>query len=192
MYKPVSIGLLLAILTTSNSQAMRGQEEMIDISNTLAHIAIPVRNLDETKAFYEDLFDTELIAYGKSPGSHKKDLALVKWGNVALSFNEVPDLVLNHNFTMVSPAVRSFVPCFHIGLFELSPPQFEILTNRIKQKEVPVIEEVRVNEGTSERQKLMFIKDPNGYVIELRQSNKLTPNKAHLFEQQSDINKRTK
>ena len=162
----------------------------LDLEHAKPHLALPVKNLEQTKLFYEQIFNTHLIAYGKSPSSKAPNIVLLALGPVALSFHEVPDFCLNKHFTESAQerVKRSFIGAFHFGFFELNAEQFNIIRHRIQKRNIKVLEEVTVNDDKSHAQNLIFIQDPNGYIIELRCSQRLDSHNAQTFEQQDESN----
>lgn len=115
------------------------------------HLAIFARDLSETKKFYIDLLGAEL--------THESDEHWINidWFGHQLTFHERPDMQINEKND------------FHWG-FNVSKQRFEMLEKLIR--ETPELsfemEPHTKGEGTPIERIKMYLKDPNGHLIEVK------------------------
>ncbi|WP_340066073.1 VOC family protein [Ascidiimonas aurantiaca] len=123
------------------------------------HIAIPVYNLDETRAFYRDVLECE---EGRS-SDHWVDFNL--FGH-QLVIHYQPKEKAEEAFH--NPVDGKQVPVPHYGVV-LDWDTFHSFANKLQQKGVPFIIEPYIRfEGQTGEQATMFFKDPSGNALEFK------------------------
>ena len=114
-------------------------------TNGLNHIALPVKDPEQSAQFYADLFNME-ITYS-SP-----EIAFLK------TVGSTDMIALNRSKVEIVSARESM----HFG-FMVTPDQFDVAVHTIEEKSVKKISE------PSKRSigRYIFIEDPDGYTVEI-------------------------
>ena len=121
------------------------------------HLAFPVRNLKETKKWY-----TEIL--GCKVGRKSKD-----W----IDFNMFGHQIVAHLSNLENDIPRNEVdgeniPIRHFGVI-LEPTEWNNLKKKLLDKGVKFIVKPQIRfKGQSGEQKIMFINDPSGNVLEFK------------------------
>ncbi len=114
-------------------------------TNGLNHLALPVRDPQQSAAFYAELFNMEItssspeVAYLKTSGS---------WDMIALNRSE--------------SVMGSSRDTMHFG-FRVTPEQFDEAVKTIEERSVKKVSEP----GRRSIGRYVFIEDPDGYVVEV-------------------------
>lgn len=114
-------------------------------TNGLNHLALPVKDPEQSAQFYADLFNMEIT-------SSSPEIAFLK------TVGSTDMLTLNRS----QAAIASGKEALHFG-FIVTPDQFDAALRTIKEKSVEKVLEL------SKRSigRYIFIEDPDGYVVEI-------------------------
>lgn len=114
------------------------------------HISLPVKEFEHTKAFYADFLGGKL--------SDKGNYINIELFGHQLTFHE------NREMKLVD------MPEFHWG-FNLSWDEFEMLAKKAEEnpKVQLILKPAIKDEGTKSERIKMFLKDPSGYQIEIKE-----------------------
>lgn len=120
------------------------------------HLALPVENLEETKAFYTDILGAKI---GRSAAN---------WVDFNLRWNQIT-LHENQNFKKQTPVFGpEGVPVTHFGIIQVLP-EWEKTKQSIIDKGIDFLVKPKiVFEGEPGEQYSFFVEDPNGYAIEFK------------------------
>jgi len=123
------------------------------------HYSLTVKNIEETAAFYRDIFQ---CTSGRS-GPNWLDINL--YGHM-VSFHEDPDFQI-HAFYNEVESLK--VPIPHFGLC-LNMEQYQNLYDRIKRREDIdwIFKDKERFSGTHGGQRDLFLRDPSGNAIEIK------------------------
>ncbi len=142
---------------------------MILKTNTMTaafHIALPAKDLEKTRQFYQDI----LLAKIGREGNNWIDINF--YGN-QITFNESRKL---NDIIDTFQWYENDYPIAHIGAI-LEWNEWHKITKQLKQDGVEfLIDPHLMFAGEAGEQKSVFLKDPNGYPIELK-----------TFERKNDI-----
>lgn len=182
-----SIMAAIAVISIAHAS---DEKDSTGYINAKAHLALPVEDIEKAKEFYTSVFQVP-VHEGKTPDG--KPVYALEIGPMVIAFNEVPKVDRNGVHCMSDegkelPKVDDtyFVPCQHFGFFHLTPNEFEGIIERLKKKEAPfVLEPTVVNPNSDQEQLLAFVRDPQGYVIEIRASHSQRGFQPKEFEQQA-------
>lgn len=126
------------------------------------HLAIPVKEIIETRAFYRDVLGLE---EGRS-SDHWVDFNF--FGH-QLVIHIAPEAIAQQSNDVDSKSV----PVPHFGVV-LTPEQFNEFSERLKEKGVDfIIEPYTRFKGQVGEQSTMFFKDPSGNALEFKAFNDL-------------------
>jgi extradiol dioxygenase family protein len=126
--------------------------------NPLFHLAFPVKDLDETLAFYRDVLGCET---GRSSDQW---IDFNFWGHQVVAHLS-PDEAGKSSMNEVD---GHSVPAKHFGLI-LEWEQWEELAERLQEKGINFIIEPYIRfEGQPGEQATMFFKDPSGNALEFK------------------------
>ena len=126
--------------------------------NNLFHLAFPVKNLEESRAFYGEVLGCE---EGRS-------------SDIWIDFNLFGHQIVAHLAPEAAGVVHKNkvdadqVPVPHFGIV-LPPAEFDALAERLKSKGVEFIIEPKVRfKGETGEQATMFFLDPSGNALEFK------------------------
>ena len=119
------------------------------------HLAMYAKDLEETKTFYIDLLGASLAH------EDEERWVNIEWFGHQLTFHEKPDMEIKEKND------------FHWG-FNVSRQEFETLANRVET--TPELsfdmEPTWKGKGTDIERIKMYLKDPNGHLIEIKHFTK--------------------
>lgn len=121
------------------------------------HLALPCRNLEETKEFYRDTIKAGL---GRST---EKWLDVDLFGN-QLTFTQAGDFTFDFKHYKLDDYV---LPSFHFGVIVPMDIWGE-LYSRLFQMDLEVTTEATFMEGKPGEHLSFFVQDPNGYLLEFK------------------------
>lgn len=125
--------------------------------SNLFHLAFPVKDLEESRAFYGDILGCE---EGRS-SEHWIDFNL-------FGHQIVAHLAENAGIVQRNKVDADYVPVPHFGIV-LSPAEFKNFAKRLKSKDVKFIIEPKIRfEGEIGEQATMFFLDPSGNALEFK------------------------
>ena len=117
-------------------------------ATAIDHINMKVKNLEQSVKFYKDLFGFEVKVEDNFPNKLKVPSKIIGNNSVILCLYEVPDM---------SPEGGIVHFGFHVE-------NFEQISDKCKELDVEILYGGAV---TFDKSKSFYIKDLNGYVIEL-------------------------
>ncbi len=118
--------------------------------NTQFHLALPCLDLEETRAFYQDLLHAKTGRRSES------------WLDIDLYGHQITfALAGNFNFQFKNYRLQDYVlPSFHFGLI-VPKPFWQELYKRLSAMDIEITEHLS-----------FFVQDPNGYMVEFKSFNK--------------------
>ncbi len=135
------------------------------------HLALETNDLDGSLEFYREVFQKKAIKMDDENG-------FIDFFGTILAFHESADFLIPTSQTVHEeqiPEIRKtfFVPCFHFGTDGLSESEFKAVIGKLQSIGAKlIIEPTMVNRGKPSEQIFTFVRDPQGYVIELRSVKK--------------------
>ncbi len=114
-------------------------------TNGLNHIALKVKDPEQTAQFYTELFNMEITR--STP-----EMTFLK------TIGSTDMIALNRSETDVTPE-QGMV---HFG-FIVEPAQFDVALNTIEAKGTPIVS----GPGSRDQGRYIFIEDPDGYTVEI-------------------------
>ncbi|MBT8307726.1 MAG: bleomycin resistance protein [Maribacter sp.] len=121
------------------------------------HLALPCKNIEETREFYEDIIKVKL---GRSTEN---------WLDVDLYGNQLTFTRAGHfNFEFKSYKLDDFVlPSFHFGVI-VPIDIWAGLYGRLFKMDLEVTTEATFMQGKKGEHLSFFVQDPNGYMLEFK------------------------
>lgn len=121
------------------------------------HLALPCKNIEETREFYEDIIKVKL---GRSTEN---------WLDVDLYGNQLTFTRAGHfNFEFKSYKLDDFVlPSFHFGVI-VPIDIWSGLYGRLFKMDLEVTTEATFMQGKKGEHLSFFVQDPNGYMLEFK------------------------
>ena len=117
-------------------------------ATAIDHINMKVKNLEQSVKFYKELFGFEVKVEDNSPNKLNVPSKIIGNDSVILCLYEVPDMSPEGGITHFGFHVRNF----------------EQVSNKCKELGVEIL---YGGEVTFDNSKSVYIKDVNGYVVEL-------------------------
>ena len=120
---------------------------------TQFHLALPCLDLEETRAFYQDLLKA---------GTGRKSES---WLDINLFGHQITG---NFNFQFKNYRLQDYVlPSFHFGL--IVPMDFwNELYQRLSSMDIEITTEATFLENQPGEHLSFFVQDPNGYMVEFK------------------------
>ncbi|WP_299312683.1 VOC family protein [uncultured Aquimarina sp.] len=137
------------------------------------HLALPCEDIEKTKNFYTHKLGAEL---GRSTNS---------WIDINLHGNQIT-FTKAGNFQFIFKSYRlgnQILPAFHFGII-IDSKRWDILCLRLLSMNLDVTSEVTFFENEVGEQNSLFVKDPNGYMVEFKSFK----NANEVFENDEDEN----
>ncbi|MBT8209598.1 MAG: VOC family protein [Eudoraea sp.] len=124
---------------------------------TQFHLALPCLDLEETRAFYQDLL--------KAGAGRKSET----WLDINLYGHQITfALAGNFNFQFKNYRLQDYVlPSFHFGLI-VSRSFWQELYDRLSAMDIEITTEATFLENEVGEHLSFFIQDPNGYMVEFK------------------------
>lgn len=121
------------------------------------HLALPCKNIEETREFYEDIIKVKL-------GRRTEN-----WLDVDLFGNQLTFTRAGHfNFEFKNYKLDDFVlPSFHFGVIVPVDKWGELYT-RLFQMDLEVTTEATFMQNKTGEHLSFFVQDPNGYMLEFK------------------------
>ncbi|NAY91868.1 bleomycin resistance protein [Muricauda sp. JGD-17] len=121
------------------------------------HLALPCRDIEETKKFYMEIIGTNL---GRNT---EKWLDIDLFGN-QLTFTQAG----NFSFDFKSYKLDDYIlPAFHFGVI-IPNDSWEELYGRLFQMDLEVTTKATFMQGKKGEHLSFFVQDPNGYMLEFK------------------------
>jgi extradiol dioxygenase family protein len=128
----------------------------------LIHIALPTADKQMSMAFYRDTLNLPTINMANTEYS-------VDFYGHNLAFHESKNFILPPFPTVGSKKNKIVVSGFHLGIILTKELYNKVVNNLRTSNIVFAVEPQIANQGTEREQKYCFIKDPDGYTIEIKQ-----------------------
>ena len=125
--------------------------------NAQFHLALPCKNIEETKVFYRD---TIMASLGRNT---EKWLDVNLFGN-QLTFTQAGDFTFDFKNYKLDDYV---LPSFHFGVI-VPVDIWGKLYTRLFQMDLEVTTEATFMQGKTGEHLSFFVQDPNGYMIEFK------------------------
>ena len=125
--------------------------------NAQFHLALPCKNVEETKVFYRD---TIMASLGRNT---EKWLDVNLFGN-QLTFTQAGDFTFDFKNYKLDDYV---LPSFHFGVIVPVNTWGEIYT-RLFKMDLEITTEATFMQGKRGEHLSFFVQDPNGYMIEFK------------------------
>ncbi|RDY61126.1 VOC family protein [Flagellimonas nanhaiensis] len=125
--------------------------------NAQFHLALPCKNLEETKVFYRD---TIMAGLGRNT---EKWLDVDLFGN-QLTFTQAGDFTFDFKNYKLDNYI---LPSFHFGVIVPVDIWGELYT-RLFQMDLEVTTEATFMQGKKGEHLSFFVQDPNGYMLEFK------------------------
>lgn len=124
---------------------------------TQFHLALPCLDLEETRAFYEDLLQA---------GTGRRSET---WLDIDLYGHQITFAVSgNFNFQYKNYRLQDYVlPSFHFGLI-VPQDYWQEMYNRLSDMDIEITTEATFLENQVGEHLSFFIQDPNGYMVEFK------------------------
>lgn len=121
------------------------------------HLALPCKDIGETKAFYQDVVQARL---GRQ-AEHWLDVDL--FGH-QLTFTQSG----NFNFDFKNYRLEDYIlPSFHFGVI-VSTEQWQELYDRLNDMDLEITTEATFMQDKTGEHLSFFVQDPNGYMVEFK------------------------